>query len=152
QLNLPAGRTTWLKLSIDATTKSVPGGLGAGITDVRLPGVQVTRLLQTPGSSSDATWFSFQRDVNPPLTMAAGEPESQFARTFTTSEPESLQIEASGIAMPGDALDSLLDDYRLKPSELRISADSSWGGLPQFRAANLIDANYSTGWVADGPD
>jgi arabinofuranan 3-O-arabinosyltransferase len=153
-LQLPAGGTTWLRLTIDATTKSAPGSLGAGITDVQLPGVKVTRFLQPaedPANSvANSVAFSFHRDVNPPLNMAPGEPESQFARTFTTDMPMTLQVSAGGVAMPGDALDGVLDTYRLKQSALRIAASSTWGDLPQFRAANLIDGNYSTGWVANG--
>jgi arabinofuranan 3-O-arabinosyltransferase len=154
-LQLPAGQTTSLRLTIDATTRSVPGGLGAGITDVRLPGVKVTRLLQPaqdPASAlANSMAFSFHRDVNPPLTVAPGGQESRFARTFTTSMPMTLQVSAGGVAMPGDVLNGLLDTHRLKQSALRIAASSTWANLPQFRAENLIDGNYSTGWVANGP-
>ncbi|HVV23180.1 MAG TPA: alpha-(1-_3)-arabinofuranosyltransferase family protein [Pseudonocardiaceae bacterium] len=153
RINLPAGPTTWLRLTIDATTRSVPGGLGAGITDVHLPGVRVTRFLQpAQNPTADATAFSFHRDMNPPQAMAAGEPESLFARTFTTTTPRTLRVTADAMAVPGDALNALLDAYRLKRSALRVSADSVWGSLPQFRAANLIDGNYATGWVANGPN
>ncbi len=151
-LRLPPGRTTSLRLTIDATTTSTAGGLGAGISEVSLPGVHVTRFLRPAqdqaGAAADSVAYSFHRELNPPLSMAAGEPESQFARTFTTSSPTTVRMSATATAMPGDALDSLLDAYRLKQSTLRIAASSSWDSLPQFRAANLIDGNYETGWVA----
>lgn len=154
-LQLPAGQTTWLRLTIDATTTTATAGLDAGITDVRLPGVHVTRFLQPAqdpaGAAANSVAFSFHRDMNPPLSLAAGEPEGQFARTFTTSLPLTMQVSAAATAIPGDALDSLLDTYRLKQSSLHIAASSTWGNLPQFRATNLIDGNYATGWAADGP-
>lgn len=152
-LRLPTGATNWLRITIDATTKAPPGGLGAGISDVDLPGVRVTRYLATPPApATGPITFSFHRDSTPPLLVATGQPENQLARTFTTTTPTDLRMSASAVAVPGAALNGLLDSYRTGSTSLQVSANSTWGSLPQFRAANLVDGDYRTGWVAGGPN
>ncbi|MEC3980075.1 alpha-(1-_3)-arabinofuranosyltransferase domain-containing protein [Amycolatopsis sp. H20-H5] len=153
-LRVPAGPTSWLRITIQATTGKTPGGLGAGITDVDLPGVHVTRYLAVPPMpvGAKAGTFSFHRDTNPPLSLATGQPESQLARTFTTSTPLEPRVSATTVAVPGAALNSLVDSYRPAGSSLRVTASSTWGALPQFRASNLIDGDYRTSWVAGGPN
>ena len=151
-LRLPAGPTNWLRLTIDATTGGTSGGLSAGIADVDLPGIHVTRYLSTPPAPTGPVTYSFHRDTNPPLSLATGEPENQLARTFTTTTPTDLRVTATATATPGTALNDLVDSYRPAHSSLTITASSTWGSLPQFRASNLIDGDYQTGWVAGGPN
>ena len=45
-LNVPPGRTGWLRITIAAAQRLRLGYPGAGISDVLIPGVKVTRLLQ----------------------------------------------------------------------------------------------------------
>lgn len=152
-LRLPVGATDWLRITIDAATTALPGGLGAGISDVDLPGVQVTRYLATPPvPAAGQVTFSFHRDSTPPLLVATGQSDNQLARTFTTSAPMDLRTSATAVAVPGAALNTLLDGYRTGRTSLQVSANSTWGSLPQFRAANLVDGDYRSGWVAGGPN
>src|SRR5207244_8082359 len=55
----------------------------------------------------------------------------------------------AGAAAPvkGGALDELLDPS----STLRVSATSSWNGLPEYRVANLFDGRRNTAWIARSP-
>lgn len=151
-LRVPAGPTTWLRITIAGAVGGTPGGLGAGISEVNLPGVRVTRFLAPAetgvGPTTNPVTFSFHRDTNPPLSLATGQPEGPLARTFTTAAPMDLRVSASAMAVPGSTLNGLLDSYRPGTSSLQISASSTWGSLPQFRASNLIDGDYQTGWVA----
>jgi arabinofuranan 3-O-arabinosyltransferase len=159
-LRLPAGRTNQLRITITGTTGGTPGGLGAGITEVELPGVQVTRFLapaQTGAGTAtnpatNPVTFSFHRNTNPPQGLPSGQPEGPLARTFTTGAATDLRVSATAVAVPGSALNGLLDGYRPGDPALAISASSTWGSLPQFRASNLIDGDYRTGWVAGGAD
>ncbi len=45
-LMIPGGRTGWLRISIAAASGGTPGGPGAGIAEVAIPGVQATDYLQ----------------------------------------------------------------------------------------------------------
>jgi arabinofuranan 3-O-arabinosyltransferase len=155
-LRVPPGRTSTLRITIAATSGGIAGGPGAGITGVRIPGVTVTRFLRPAEDDAVDTArsvsFSFHRDTNSPLSLATAQPEPQLARMFTTGVPRDLRMSASAVAVPGSALDALLDRYRSKASSLRISASSTWGSLPQFRASNLLDGDFTTGWVAGSAD
>lgn len=156
QLRLRGGRTTSLRITIDDTTPGVPGGLGAGIRGVDLPGVHVTRYLRPASDSgtgqADSVGYRFHRDTASPLTLPAGQPEPGLARTFTTSTPLDLTVRATGAAVPGPALNTAVDTARGKRPGLSVTADSTWGSLPQFRPENLVDGDFRTGWLAAGPD
>ena len=45
-LSVAPGRTSWLRITIAGAERVTPGGPGAGISDVLIPGVRVSRLLQ----------------------------------------------------------------------------------------------------------
>ena len=47
-VSVPSGTTSWLRITIAATRGGTPGGPGAGISEVTIPGVRVTRFLQPP--------------------------------------------------------------------------------------------------------
>ena len=150
-LRIPSGTSGWLRVTIAAARGGTLGGPGAGITDVTIPGVRVTSYLQpAQDQSGPDPSFSFQRDSATTLGLPGNPPEADLNRTFTTPAAARFHVSASVTAVPGAALNTLLD--RLGPAasaRLRISATSTFGSLPALRPQNLLDG---TGWIAAGPD
>jgi arabinofuranan 3-O-arabinosyltransferase len=150
-LRIPSGTSGWLRITIAAARDGIPGGPGAGITDVTIPGVRVTSYLQpAQDQSGPDPSFSFQRATATTLGLPGNPPEADLNRTFTTPAAARFQVSASVTPVPGAALSALLD--RLGPAasaQLRVSATSTFGSLPALRPQNLLDG---TGWIAAGPD
>lgn len=155
-LRAPAGSTTTLKLTIAAAKGVVPGGFGAGISEVSVPGVRVTRYLRVPHdaltSGPGGVVYSFQRQTTTSGIIGSANPETQLARIFTTDQAETFSTQLSALPAPGPTLDRLLETTAGDTGGLRITGSPALGGLPQFRPANLVDGSYLTGWIAAGPD
>ncbi len=154
-LQVPRGHTSWLRVTVDSTSGGA-AELGAGIREIAIPGVKVARYLHAadvsgagPGAS---TVVSFHRDAVSPWPLAGGQPEPRLARTFDTDTAQHMTVSATAVAVPGTALDSLLDRPPAPNGGLTATASSSWGALPQFRSGNLVDGNWRTPWLAGGPD
>ena len=150
-LRIPSGTSGWLRVTIAAARGGTPGGPGAGITDVTIPGVRVTSYLQpAQDQSGPDPSFSFERHSATTLGLPGNPPEADLNRTFTTPAAARFQVSASVTAVPGTALNTLLDSLGPAASaQLRISATSTFGSLPALRPQNLLDG---TGWIAAGPD
>ena len=152
-VSVPSGTTSWLRITIAATRGGTPGGPGAGISEVTIPGVRVTRFLQ-PGQdpAGPAPSFSFHRETATTLGLPGAPPEPALDRTFTTPAAQRLAVSASVTAVPGAALNALLDRVGSgTPAQLHITASSTFGSLPALRPQNLLASSGGTGWVAAGP-
>ena len=149
-LRIPSGTSGWLRVTIAAASGGSPGGPGAGITDVIIPGVRVTSYLQpAQDQSGPDPSFSFHRATGTTLGLPGDPPEADLNRTFTTPAAARFQVSASVTAVPGAALNALLDRLGSAASaQLRISATSTFASLPALRPQNLLDG---TGWIAAGP-
>ena len=156
QLRVPPGRTGWLRITILGASNDVPGDPGAGISDVLIPGVKVTRYLQpaqsSAGTAAPAVAFSFQQ--SPPAPAGSGNSAATvpLARTFSLAKPAQLQVTASAVAQPSAKLNSLLD--RLAPMAgptLQVSATSTWESQPLFGPDNLFTA-AQTPWISGSPN
>ncbi|MVO84267.1 DUF3367 domain-containing protein [Streptomyces sp. p1417] len=149
-----AGDSDWLKLTILETEAAKDGLTGAGFAEIGVPKVQVTRLLRMPadvagteGADADATTYSMHRSADQsglsPVTA-----ENGLHRRFTTTSDGSHKVRASGVAVPGNALDELL--YKVAPEQRRqivASADST-SDLGGLSARNLTDGDLTTAWIA----
>ena len=104
-LRVIPGRTTWLRITITGAHRVTPGGAGAGIRDVLIPGVQVARYLQPPQTApsavTDPMAFSFHQQVPAPSTLADPAADPPLARTFTTPGGQTLRVSGSALALPG---------------------------------------------------
>jgi arabinofuranan 3-O-arabinosyltransferase len=149
-LAIPPGSSGWLRITIAAARGGTPGGPGAGITDVAIPGVRVTSYLQpSQDPAGPDPSFSFQRDTSEPLGLPGDPPEADLNRTFSTPAAATFGVSAEVTAVPGDALNALLDRLGSAASaQLRVSASSTFADLPALRPQNLLDG---TGWIAAGP-
>ena len=102
-----------------------------------------------PGSGGPDPSFSFHRATGTTLGLPGDPPEADLNRTFTTPAAERFQVSASVTAVPGAALNALLDRLgSAAPAQLRISATSTFASLPALRPQNLLDG---AGWIAAGP-
>ena len=133
-LNVVPGRTSWLRITIAGARRVVLGNPGAGISDVLIPGVRVTRLLQPAedpaGQQAASAVFSFHQQVPSPFAFADPAATPPMARAFTVARPATLRLPASALALPGPGLDALLDTLSAnRPA--RACCRSAW---PRRRA------------------
>jgi arabinofuranan 3-O-arabinosyltransferase len=149
-LRIPPGTSGWLRITIDAARGGTPGGPGAGIADVSIPGVRVTSYLQpSQDQAGPEPSFSFQREAGAALGLPGDPPEASLNRTFTTPAAARFGVSADVTAVPGAALNALVDRLgAATPAQLRVSATSTFANLPALRPQNLLDG---TGWIAAGP-
>jgi arabinofuranan 3-O-arabinosyltransferase len=154
RLKVVPGRTRWLRITIAGARRVSVGYPGAGISDVLIPGVRVTRLLQPAqdpaGRQAASAVFSFHQQVPSPFADADPAAAPPMARTFTLAGPATLRAQASALAVPGPGLDALLDKIS-PPGQglLQVSVASTPGGLPPGFPASLISGSAGTPWIAD---
>jgi arabinofuranan 3-O-arabinosyltransferase len=152
-LRVPPGRTSTLRITITAVTGSAPGGLGAGLAGVSIPGVKVTRYLKVPqdpaGTRAARVAFSFERPVPSPASLADVTTYPPLARMFSTPRGSAYTLHAAAIAVPGTWLDNLLNGLvPARKNSLQVTASSSLGSLPSLEPANLFRADHPGPWIA----
>ena len=153
-LNVVPGRTRWLRITIAGARRVSLGYPGAGISDVLIPGVRVTRMLQPAqdpaGRQAASTVFSFHQQVPSPFAFADPAATPSMARTFTVASPATLRLQASALAVPGPGLDALLDKISPPgPGVLQVSVASTPGELPPGFPASLISGSAGMPWTAE---
>jgi arabinofuranan 3-O-arabinosyltransferase len=142
-----------VRITIAGVVGGAPGGPGAGLAGVAIPGVQVSRYLKVPqaaaGERAAATAYSFERQVPTPGSLANVAAYPPLARTFVTARPDVFGVRASAIAVPGPALDSVLASLTpARKDSLEVTASSTWGSLPGLAPANLFRSNHPGAWIA----
>ena len=153
-LNVVPGRTRWLRITIAAARRVSLGYPGAGISDVLIRGVRVTRLLQPAqdpaGRQAASTVFSFHQQMPSPFAFADPAATPSMARTFTVASPATLRLQASALAVPGPGLDALLDKIGPPgPGMLQVSVASTPGAQPPGFPASLISGSGGMPWTAE---
>jgi arabinofuranan 3-O-arabinosyltransferase len=151
-IRAPAGETGWMKLTISDTVARRAGLTGAGFSEIRLPDVQVTRLLRLPTDAEDSgaatEVISLSRPADPTGLSATGT-EAGLHRRFTTAAAGTYEVRASAVPVPGEALDRLL--YEVAPEQqdrIVATADSTARLGAGLSARNLTDGDLTTAWIA----
>ncbi|WP_367041599.1 alpha-(1-_3)-arabinofuranosyltransferase family protein [Streptomyces sp. Je 1-332] len=158
----PAGDSSWLKVTILDAEIGKAGLTGAGFSEITVPGVRVTKLLQlptdtgsaarTPAEGAEATTYSMHR-ASDPSALSPVNTESGLHRRFTTPAEAEFEVKASAVAMPGSELDKLL--YKVAPEQkdqIVASADSTSKLGGSLSPRNLTDGDLTTAWIAgDSP-
>jgi arabinofuranan 3-O-arabinosyltransferase len=151
-LRVVPGRTSWLRITVARARRVVLGNPGAGLSDVLIPGVRVTRLLQSAEDpAGQPTVFSFHQQVPSPFAFADPAATPPMARAFTVAFPARMRLQAAALALPGPGLDALLDTLPGRPGRgvLQVSVASTPGALPAGFPASLISGSASMPWTAD---
>ncbi|MGW6917165.1 alpha-(1-_3)-arabinofuranosyltransferase domain-containing protein [Kitasatospora sp. NPDC054939] len=138
----PAGPTTWVKVTIEGAATSATGVGGAGFAEIAIPGVRATRVLSLPGAPADV--YSLHRTLDPG-TFRSGTAETGLERQLTSTAGD-FTVTGSAVALPGPALDALLDQVAPGRAAGRIGAtvDSATSGS----ARHLLDGDFTTAWIA----
>jgi arabinofuranan 3-O-arabinosyltransferase len=154
-LRVVPGRTSWLRITIAGARRVSVAYPGAGISDVLIPGVRVTRLLQPAedpaGEQAASVVFSFHQQVPSPFAFADPGGTAAMARTFVVSRASTLRLQASALALPGPGLDALLSSRssRPPPGVLLVSVASTPGAEPPGFPASLISGSAGLPWTAE---
>lgn len=151
QVAAPAGQAAWLKVTILESQQGRPGLTGAGFTDIAVPGVQVTRMLELPSDApregADSTVYSLRRGSDPG-GLSAVPAEVGLHRQFTVQEAGDYKVAASAVPVPGEALDKLLFELTGEQDKILVSADSTARLGTNLSARNLTDGDLTTAWIA----
>ncbi|MFJ6750504.1 alpha-(1-_3)-arabinofuranosyltransferase family protein [Streptomyces sp. NPDC091266] len=153
QVKAPQGKAKWLEVTILGSQTPRAGLSGAGFSEIAVPGVQVTRLLQLPTdarhSDAPAETYSLHRGSDPgglsPVSAEVG-----LHRQFHTSGSAPYAVVGKALPVPGPELDALLD--RIAPGQkdrITATADStSFGFGRSLSPRNLVDGDLTTAWIA----
>jgi len=153
-LKVVPGRTSWLRITIAGARRVHLGYPGAGISDVLIPGVRVTRLLQPAqdpaGRQAESAVFSFHQQVPSPSALADPAATAPMARTFSVAGPATLRPQASALALPGPGLDALLGKVSPPgPGLLQVSVAGNPAAEPPGFPASLISGSGGMPWTAE---
>ncbi|MEU8770779.1 alpha-(1-_3)-arabinofuranosyltransferase family protein [Streptomyces griseus] len=147
----PTGQASWLKVTILESQQGRPGLTGAGFTDIAIPGVQVTRMLELPSDApregADSTVYSLRRGSDPGgLSSVAA--EVGLHRQFTAREAGPYKVSAAAVPVPGEELDKLLFELTGERDRIEVSADSTARLGTSLSPRNLTDGDLTTAWIA----
>jgi arabinofuranan 3-O-arabinosyltransferase len=162
RVTVPTGSSRYLRITIDAVkpASQAPAGIaaGAGIIDIRIPGVSFQQNMKVPddqtlsfsGPKRNPPIVDFTRPLtNPNLSLGSiTTDDPNMARTFTLPKSTNTDITGTAVPEPGPGLESLINLLSPSTSTSQGMTASSWlGDLPRFRPENLIDSSGSP-WIA----
>jgi arabinofuranan 3-O-arabinosyltransferase len=152
-VGLPPGRTHWIQLTIATVTYPLGPGGGAGLREVSVPGVRVDRTLALPPAPAGSLTAEIllSRSHADPYDQLSADEELDLRRIFPLSSEAQMQLSGTVLPAPGPALDRLID-ANSPASALSVTTSSTWGGLPSFGAAGLVDGDEGTSWIASADD
>ena len=165
-LTVPAGTTRRMRITVVSVAgKDVPGGL-AGIRDIVVPGLALSRTLVVPTDSpttvvGDPAYLfdraegarsgcapAAARLVCSPDLARPGEEPVLLDRTFSVARAVVLPVGGTGRPVAGRALDDLLDQGA--PGSVTASSVATTG--PGGRPGVLLDGDAGTSWQASPLD
>ncbi|MCU1595218.1 MAG: hypothetical protein JWO12_2610, partial [Frankiales bacterium] len=161
QVTVPglAGRTSILRI---ATARTTGRGLGyLGLADVRLPGLAVSRTVDTAlGHGTPVIALDSDDGDRPacyPLltdnlcsstVSSSGAESSSLDRTLHLEGSGRYQLFASAVPVAGDPLNAVLDSG----TGITVTASSSAVASPAARPGTVVDGDLGTGWRAAAGD
>ncbi|WP_328222952.1 alpha-(1-_3)-arabinofuranosyltransferase [Streptomyces sp. NBC_00310] len=151
-VNARPGETSWLKITILDSAERHTGLVGAGFSEIDIPGVKVTRMLRLPTdakeSDASAEVVSLQRAADPTGLSPTGT-EPGLHRTFATTTAGTYEVKATAVPVPGEELDRLL--YEVAPEQqtrITATAESTASLGAGLSPRNLTDGDLTTAWIA----
>ncbi|WP_439679460.1 alpha-(1-_3)-arabinofuranosyltransferase domain-containing protein [Embleya sp. MST-111070] len=148
----PAGRATWLKITILGAQSPRSGLSGAGFAEVSVPGVQVSRVLRLPtdaaGAAASTRVYSLHRDEDPG-GLSPVNAENGLHRRFDTAADGTFTVDVRAAGVTGAELDRLVQNaVPGRPSGITVTAESTGYTGSRLDARNLVDGDLTTAWVA----
>jgi arabinofuranan 3-O-arabinosyltransferase len=164
-LRVPAGRSSWLRITITGlASQPVPLiGSQAGIAEIEVPGVQASRTIVAPSVPGDPSavvlakaqpqpsgcMMTSLRWVCSPALASATEEQFGFDHSFKTLDAERVGVHGSAILIAS----SVADKYaRLGLQEATVTASSTYTPDPQDQPRSVFDDNPATTWVSNPDD
>jgi arabinofuranan 3-O-arabinosyltransferase len=158
-IHVSAGSTTWMRITlihVSPATKIIPHfiPLGAGISNVTIPGIHFQSALRLPsdeasafsGRNANDLVYSFSApldDANLFLGVAPDD-DPKMIRQFTVPKATTLSITGTATPTPSPAIANFIP----RPSStLKVSATSTLGNLPRFGPDNLV-IDSGRPWIA----
>ncbi len=157
-LRVPPGSAGWLRITILSARNVRPGGGGAGITDVSVPGVRVTTYLQpaedvAAGSAAPVIAYSFAQQLSSSAgtaVTAAGQPLN---RIFSTPAAQTLTARLTAVPVTGPGLTALLSRLTSAgKASFQVSASSSWDSLPELGPDSMYEPGARLPWISRAHD
>ena len=161
RVTVPSGLSRKLTIHIDKVTppsKTSPfGTIGAGITDIVIPGVAFHLRMQTPSDERSSFSGSGREPPEVVLNSTQTDPnislgpssdlDPDMARLVTLPKATSAQVSGTVTPQPGPALDGIIGQVAPPTGPILVSASSWLGGLPQFQPQNVVERSL-TPWIA----
>lgn len=153
-VTLPEGDTTYLRITITDVQGGTNALEGPGISEITIPGLEVERPLVTPADRPDALDGSvaplvvLDRDRADPFDLTRNDEEVGMRRVVRLPDAATFELSGAAAPVPGDSLLRLVESLG-EPGEIAVTTTSTWGGLPNFSARHLLDADPDTSWVSD---
>ncbi len=156
-LRVPTGLTRWLRITITDASNVVAVNPGAGITDVLIPGVRVTKYLQVAqdraGATAPTTAYSFGQLLSPPTSGLHEDGGTSIDRVFTTSRSGQLTAQLAAAPRPGPALEALITNLTpVTTTQFQVTASSTWESSPMLGPGNLFGPSTGRPWIASATD
>ena len=163
RLSVPPGSTKYLRITITGVSSAPvsPGAIvsGAGIAKVSIPGVSFQPRMLLPddesatfsSGASRAPVVALSRPiVNPNLSLGlTSSDDPDMGREFNLPKSEAASANGSTDPLPSASLNALVTILNPVPAGgLDVTASSTLGGLPRFRAENLVD-DSNLPWIAE---
>jgi arabinofuranan 3-O-arabinosyltransferase len=162
RLRVPAGETRTLRLTLASVVGGGPGE-GFGLREVEIPGVEVTRRVDTQGVADGGPIVLSARKgeqtgcaavagqlVCTPQLGRVGEERTGVQRIVDVQEAGDYRLRMWVRPRPGTALDGLLEPAL--PVSPRAEASSVFTSDPASRPQAAVDGVLSTSWLASPLD
>jgi arabinofuranan 3-O-arabinosyltransferase len=155
-VDLPAGGTRTIRVTITEQKGAGSGVRGPGIADITTSALTTTRSIATPSDRPVAlagsdTVVLLARSTNDPFDRARADEDAALHRVVTLPDSLDATVQGSAAPVPGPALDRLIESVEnASPSIPRTS--SVWRDLPAFSAASATDGDPATAWVSEPDD
>jgi len=160
-LATPPGRTTRVRVELDAVGSGAPNGFG--IAELTVPGVHPVPELVIPAAAPAAPAqilsrvevpaltgcaFVATRSLCSPALVRSGEETAGIFRSLTLAAGAAYELSGTVLPGVGGNIERLLDF----PGRITATASSSRVQSPAARPATVADADLGTGWVAGDAD
>jgi arabinofuranan 3-O-arabinosyltransferase len=164
-LRVPAGLTSWLKLTIVRTKRGALPGRQVGISEISIPGIGATRSIVAPrvrtSGGDPATVVLAKAEPQPTGCMLTSvrwvcsgglirPTEEQFGFNHSFVAAVTTRATLTGSAVLIDP--ALVDRYAFLGPQTQVSASSTLLRDPQDQPASAFDGSRATTWIASLSD